>query len=175
MLEAEAGKIQVAWRLTGDKQVPDAARDGAQLVRGFVAALALAVVGCGSFTAPTPTAGTMDDVIAGLVLRGITIHRLVSGDPGCPSSDLQSNAVRLEVSIGDRSATHDVYLMRWRGASDFADSAQPFSDCVVEYQALNPGQTVNQLESQPWRAYGPGWPPDLGQTIVDALHAAGGG
>lgn len=116
----------------------------------------------------------MDDVIAALVLRQITIHRLVSGDAGCPSSDLHNNAVKLEVSIGDRSATHEVYLLRWRRSTDFADGAQAFAYCVVEYQALHPGQAVSQVESQPWRAYGPGWPVDLGQTLLDALHAAGG-
>lgn len=124
---------------------------------------------------PAPSPGTMDDVIAALVLRRVTIHRLVSGDPGCPSSDLQSNAVKLEVSIGDRSASHEIYLLRWRRSSHFADSAQAFADCVVEYQSRNPQQSVSQVESEPWRAYGPGWPPDLGPLILDALRSEGGG
>lgn len=136
--------------------------------------LALIVIGCGSFSPPAPTAGTMDDVIAALVLRQITIHHLVSGDPGCPTSDLQSNALKLEVSIGDRSATHEIYLLRWRRSSDFTNSAQAFADCVAEYKALNPEHSVSQLESEPWRAYGPGWPPDLSPTILDALRSAGG-
>jgi hypothetical protein len=140
----------------------------------MAALLALVVLGCGSLAAPSATPGAMDDVIAGLVLRGMTIHRLVSGDPGCPSSELHSNAVRLEISIDARSATHDIYLMRWRRASDFADSAQAFADCIAEYQALYPGRQVSQVASEPWRAYGPGWPEDLGPRLLDALRAAGG-
>ncbi len=145
-------------------------------MRGLISLLlALTVAACGNFTAPIPTPGTMDDVIAGLVLRGVTVHRLVSGNAGCPSSELHNNAVMLEVSIDDRSATHAIYLLRWRRASDYAGSAQAFADCVAEYQALNPGQTVSRVESEPWRAYGPGWPPDLAPRLLDALRAAGGG
>jgi len=144
-------------------------------MRGLISLLlALTVAACGNFTAPIPTPGTMDDVIAGLVLRGVTVHRLVSGNAGCPSSELHNNAVMLEVSIDDRSVTHAIYLLRWRRASDYAGSVQAFADCVAEYQALNPGQTVSRVESEPWRAYGPGWPADLGPRLVDALRAAGG-
>jgi len=134
------------------------------------------VFGCGSgpIIAPTPTPAAMDDVIAALVLRGITIHRLVSGDPGCPGSDLHSNAVLLEVAIDDRSATHAIYLMRWRRAGDYAGSAQAFGDCIAEYQALHPEQAVSQVQSQPWRAYGPGWAADLAPRLLDALRSVGG-
>lgn len=144
-------------------------------MRGLIGLLvALTVAACGNFTAPIPTPGTMDDVIAGLVLRGMTVHRLVSGTAGCPSSELHSNAVMMEVAIDARSATHALYLFRWRRPGDYADSAQAFADCVAEYEALNPGQSISQLESEPWRAYGPGWPPDLAPRLLDALRAAGG-
>ncbi len=144
-------------------------------MRGLISLLlALTVAACGNFTAPIPTPGTMDDVIAGLVLRGVTVHGLVSGNAGCPSSELHSNAVMMEVAIDDRSATHAIYLFRWRRAGDYANSAQAFAGCVAEYQALNPGQGISQVESEPWRAYGPGWPADLGPRLVDALRAAGG-
>lgn len=144
-----------------------------------LAALALAallIIGCGSgpIVAPTPTAAAMDDVIAALVLRRLTIHSLVSGDPGCPSSELHSNAVRMEVAIDDRSATHAIYLLRWRRTDDYAGSAQAFADCVAEFEALNPGQTVSQVESDPWRAYGPGWAPDLAPRLLDAFRSVGG-
>ncbi len=140
-----------------------------------IAILAAVLGGCGSLPTATPTPAAMDDVIAALVLRGLTIRRLVGGDPGCPSSDLHSNAVRLEVAIDNRSATHEIYLLRWRRPADYSDSAQAFADCIAEYHALHPGQTVSQLESEPWRAYGPGWPPDLGPRLADALRSVGGG
>lgn len=140
----------------------------------FAALLSVILAACETFTAPIATPGTMDDVIAGLVLRGITIHGLVSGDPGCPSSDLHDNAVRLEVSLDTRSASHEIYLLRWRRTASFGDAARPFADCVAEYQSLHPEQLISQVESEPWRAYGPNWPTDLAPRILDALRAAGG-
>lgn len=116
----------------------------------------------------------MDDVIAALVLRGVTVHRLVSGDAGCPSSDLRSNAVHMEVALGSQSATHEIYLFRWRRAGDFDSSGQAFADCIAEYESLNPGRPVDRLEARPWRAYGPGWTDALRATLTDALRSVGG-
>lgn len=145
-----------------------------RLVMLALAAVLVMACGSGPIVAATPTPAAMDDVIAALVLRRLTIHTLVSGDPGCPGSDLHSNAIRLEVAIDDRSATHAIYLFRWRRAGDYAGSAQAFADCVAEYEARSPGQAVSQVESEPWRAYGPGWAPDLAPRLLDALRSAGG-
>ena len=134
----------------------------------------LLLAGCGAFVAPAPTPAEMDDVIADLVLRGATVHRLVSGDAGCPSQDLHDNAIHMEIALGSQSATHEIYLMRWRRQSDYDAAAQSFADCVAEYQAANPTQTVTQLEANPWRAYGPGWTPQVQETLQAALEAAGG-
>jgi hypothetical protein len=139
-----------------------------------LAAMALLMTGCGAFTAPAPTPAEMDDVIADLVLRGATVHRLVSGDAGCPSQDLHDNAVHMEIALGTQSATHEIYLFRWRRQSDYDSAAQAFADCVAEFQAANPTRTVTQLEANPWRAYGPGWTPQVVETVRAALEAAGG-
>ncbi len=144
-------------------------------VVAVLALLAFATVACGSFTAPSATPEEMDDVIANLVLRGASIHNPVSGDAGCPSSDLHNNAVRFDVSLGTRSATQQVYLLRWRRTSDFDAGAQAFAECVAEYHALHPNVQLSTLELNPWRAYGPGWSIELGQVISDALAASGGG
>jgi hypothetical protein len=138
-------------------------------------ALAALVVGCGVFVAPAPTPAEMDDVISNLVLRGVTVHDLVSGDTGCSIPTLQGNAVHMEISLETDSSIQTVYLLRWRRASDFAGSSQEFADCVAQYQAAHPGQTISQLEANPWRAYGPAWTPVLRDTLLDALHASGGG
>jgi hypothetical protein len=139
-----------------------------------VLGVALLTLACGALSTPSPTPAEMDDVIANLVLRGVTVHRLVSGDPGCPSSDLHDNAVHMEVAIGSQSALHDIYLLRWRRHSDFEATAAAFDECVAEYEAANPDRPIGQLESEPWRAYGPFWTDQLDQILTDALHAAGG-
>ncbi len=114
----------------------------------------------------------MDDVIAALVLRGVAVHRLVSGDAGCPSSELHNNAVHMEVSLEAGSAKHDIYLVRWRRATDYQSGKTPFEDCIAEYRSLRPDVRVDALEAEPWRAYGPEWTDPLRQTIEDALRAS---
>ena len=146
------------------------------MMRAAAAALvAFLCVGCGSFEAPAPTPESMDDVIANLVLRGASIHNPVSGDAGCPSSDLHDNAVKFDVALGAQSATREVHLLRWRRQSDFDAAAQAFEDCVTEFRALHPNVQVTTLDLYPWRAYGPGWSPQFGQLLSDALAASGGG
>ena len=141
-----------------------------------LALLVLVAVGCNNIgQAPPATPGSMDDVIAELVLRGATVHNLTSGDAGCPSSSLHDNAVRFDVALGTQSVTHEVFLLRWRRTSDFEASAQAFEDCVNEYRALHPGVQVSTLELDPWRAYGPTWGLDLSEILSAALAAAGGG
>jgi hypothetical protein len=140
-----------------------------------ISLVALLVLGCGSFEAPAPTPGSMDDVIAELVLHGASVHNPVSGDAGCPSSELHDNALRFDMALGRQSVTREVYLLRWRRQSDFDAGAKPFEDCVSEYRALHPNVQVTTLDLYPWRAYGPSWSPQVGQVLSDALAASGGG
>lgn len=137
--------------------------------------LALASAGCAYLSDPGPTPGAMDDVIANLVLRDVTVLRLVSGDPGCPTSSLTDNAVHLTLVIGAQSASHEVYLLRWKNQATFDANAAAFTDCVAEFQALNPGFQTSRLEVTPWRAYGPAWPAQLQIILEQSLRAAGGG
>jgi hypothetical protein len=136
--------------------------------------LAATVAACGSLEPPAPTAEAMDDVIAQLVLRDVRVHRLVSGDAGCPNTELHNNAVHMEVAIGAQSSLRDIYLLRWRRAADFDAGRKPFEDCIANYRALNPGRDIQSLEIYPWRAYGPGWTEQLRTILADALAAAGG-
>lgn len=136
-----------------------------------VALAALLVIGCGGSSAPTPSAGTMDDFIAALVLQGVTVHRMTSGDPGCPGSDLHDNATHLEVAVGSQSALKSIYLFRWRRQSDFDAASQAFADCVAQYSAaINPVVEISRPELNPWRAYGV-WDPQL-RTIVEQAMLA---
>lgn len=135
---------------------------------------ALIANACASGTAPTPTPGGMDEAIANLVLRGVTIHSLVSGDPGCPTSDLHDNAVRLEVSFAAQSSIKDIYLFQWRRASDYDAASEAFNDCVAEYGELRPGVDITPVQATPWRAYGPGWGDDSKIVVEHALREAAG-
>ncbi len=143
------------------------------LVTALVGALLTGA--CTSGTTPTPTPGGMDDAIANLVLRGITVHRLVSGDAGCPSSDLHNNAVHLEVSYGSLSSVRQIYLFQWRRSADVDEAAAAFDDCVAEFAETAPGVDVRTVQVSPWRAYGPGWTDELETMVQDALRETVGG
>jgi hypothetical protein len=149
------------------------------LPRGvWLAALAVALLcltGCGVFVAPSPTPAAMDDVIAGLVLRGVTVEHLTSGDAGCPGSQLYRNGVHFTVATASDSPSYDVFLLRWDTPAEFAARSDAFTACVGAYSAAHPGASMSQIEVTPWRAYGPDWPAGLAATLESALHAAGGG
>jgi hypothetical protein len=147
------------------------------LMRSTLAVLIALVLaaGCYGNSTPGPTPGSMDDVIAQLVLQNVTVHRLTSGDAGCPTSTLHDNAVHVELAIGAQSALHDVYLLRWRNQADYDAAAADFEACVEEFAAAHPGSQMGAVESAPWRVYGPFWTPQLDQIIRNALTGAGSG
>jgi hypothetical protein len=148
--------------------------------RGLICALlaGLLVTACASTPGPTPTPtpGDMGAVLAGLALGGATVHQQVSGDAGCPGSELHSNAARLSLSLAGEEQRYEVFLFRWRRPADFAAAAPAFADCIDAYAALTSGDVfIDGLEIEPWRAYGPEWSEELRATLENALRAAGGG
>jgi hypothetical protein len=145
-------------------------------MRAFLALVfaGLLVVGCYGNNSPGPTPGAMDDVIANIVLQDVTVLHLTSGDAGCPSSALHDNAVHLTLVIGNQSASHEVYLLRWKNQGDFDAAAADFNACLEEYRALNPAAPVSAINSSPWRAYGPSLNGPIGPIIFNALRSAGG-
>jgi hypothetical protein len=137
-------------------------------------AAALVIGACSGLPSPPPPSpGNMDDVIAALVRRDVTVHRIVSGDTGCPGQDLHDNAVHLEVAVGAQSALKHIYLFRWRKPADFEAAAVPFAQCVQEFADSNPDAPLAQLDLAPWRAYGP-WDPQLERIVGEAIRASGG-
>ena len=138
-----------------------------------VTALVLAV-GCGTTGQPSPSAGNLDDVVANLVLRGFTVHRLISGDAGCQAATLHDNAVHLITSLSGDPQQRDVYLLRWRRASDFDASRDSFEVCVAQFTAAHPESQVTTLDSRPWRAFGRDWPAQFRDAFAAALKASGG-
>ena len=139
-----------------------------------VGLMAMAVVGCYGDDGPGPTPGTMDDVIAAIVLQNITVLHLTSGDAGCSTASLHENAVHLSLVIGSQNASHDVYLLNWKNQATYNAAAAAVAACQAEYQASHPGVTMTQLDAYPWRAYGPGWTPELYAKLANAFTAVDG-
>ena len=134
----------------------------------------VAVGGCYPDSGPGPTPGTMDDVIAAIVLEDITVLNLTSGDAGCSVASLHENAVHLTLVIGSQNASHEVYLLNWKNQAKYDAAAPDFAACLSQHKALNPGVGLDELDAYPWRAYGPTWTQQLYGKLADALTAAGG-
>lgn len=132
------------------------------------------VGGCYGDSGPGPTPGTMDDVIGAIVLQGITVQHLTSGDAGCSTGSLHENAVHMTVVIGSQSASHEVYFFNWKNQTKYDAAAADFGACLADYKARNPNAGVTELDAYPWRAYGPGWTPELYQKLANALTAVDG-
>ncbi len=136
--------------------------------------LAVILAACAGTSTSTPAAAGMDEIVANLVTRGVTVHRHVSGDAGCPESDLHDNALRLDISLAGQTDVYTVHLFRWRRDSDFVAAGPDFAACVASVSAANSnGGGVSTIESPPWRAYGPDWSPQIELVVRDAIQASG--
>lgn len=146
-------------------------------MRTNLAAIAIVfwAAGCSGNISPSPTPGGMDDVIANIVLQDVRVLNLTSGDAGCPTSTLHDNAVHLTLVIGAQSASHEVYLLRWKNQAQYDDAADDFATCLEEFRALNPAAPVSAINSPPWRVYGPSLNGPIGPIMLNALRGAGGG
>ncbi len=132
------------------------------------------VGGCYGDTGPGPTPGTMDDVIGAIVLQDITVLHLTSGDAGCSVASLHENAVRMTLVIGAQSASHEVYFFNWRNQAKYDAAAADFAACISEFETRHPDAGVSELDAYPWRAYGPGWTPQLRDKLANALTSVDG-
>jgi hypothetical protein len=141
-------------------------------MRRLVASLAaLLVTGCG-VTAPTPTPGSYENFIAGLVQRGATVTQQVAGDAGCTSATLHNNAARFDVTFEDDLAHYSIYFFAWRRVSDYDAAATDFASCVASAQQMNSGLAYTTFVASPLRVYGPDWPPALRTAIEQSLNEA---
>jgi hypothetical protein len=135
---------------------------------------ALLVAGCGVFTAPSPTAGEIGDVVAGLVRRGATITTQVSGDAGCADQTLVGNAVRYDVRPSGEAATVSIYVLRWKSQQTFDATESAFVDCYTAYKQAHADQGISVYEDSPWRVYGPSWSQAFYAVVKQAVHEAAG-
>jgi hypothetical protein len=137
--------------------------------------LAMVVTGCTTLTGtpPAPTPADFPGIAAALARRGISIDRIVSGDPGCDDANLVPTAIRFEASGLDQPAPTRAYVYIFRTREAF-DRLRP--DVVRCADAF-----VTDEEGEPWIALspfvltGPGpWPGAFRKAMEDALTEAAG-
>jgi hypothetical protein len=135
---------------------------------------ALLVAACGVTGVPTPTPGSYENFVAGLVQRGATITEQVAGDAGCPGSALHSNAARFDVTFAHELGHHSIYFFAWRRSSDYDAAATDFDECVNAAKQMSPQRSFTTITVPPLRVYGSDWPPLLRTAVELSLHEASG-
>jgi hypothetical protein len=136
----------------------------------FALVLAVSATGCYASAGPSP-AGGIEEVIANLVLRGVTVERSVSGDAGCADPTLHDNAVHVTASY--EGVASELYIFQWRRTSDFDAADSAFASCVDTFRGTHPGLQVSTLSAAPWRAYGAGDVQPIMAVLENALRDAG--
>ena len=126
---------------------------------------------------PTPLPQT--GVFAQIALQGGAVERAISGDAGCPDPRQAPYAIHVVVRMpATAPTTTDVYLFTYADDAAWKREEQAFETCRAEY-AAGPdaaGRAVPHLDVSPYRAFGPGWIPEVEQALNRALEksAAGG-
>lgn len=141
----------------------------------FVVLLAALAAGCSTITGtpPAPTPADFPGIAAALARRGVSIGRIVSGDPGCNDPNLVPTAIRFEAAGLDQPAPTRAYVYIFRNRAAFGRLLPDVTACA--------GAFVTDEEGEPWIAVspfvltGPGpWPPAFRQAMADGLTEAAG-
>jgi hypothetical protein len=141
----------------------------------FAALLALVASGCSTLTGtpPAPTPADFPGLGAALARRGITIDRIVSGDPGCDDANLVPTAIRFEASGLDQPAPTRAYVYIFRTREAFDRLLPDVARCAGAFVTDEEGEP--RIAVSPFVLTGPGpWPAGFRKAMEDALTEAAG-
>ena len=139
----------------------------------MVAATALAtaalVAGCGTISrTPAPATPAPFPGIAGqLSLHGITVGGIVSGDAGCPDTNLAKTAIGFDAVGLDQPTSVRLHVYIFRDRATYERLRTTVDTCAASY--VTDPQTYESVESSPYVVAGQGpW----GARFKDNLRAA---
>src|SRR6476660_9145945 len=84
-----------------------------------IATLLLASCGTISRTPPVPSPADFQGIAADIVQRGINVSHVVSGDGGCPDSNLGKTAIAFDVAGLDQPTPVHVYVYIFRNRDTY--------------------------------------------------------
>lgn len=134
---------------------------------GLLAA-ALLVAGCGDEieTSPAKTPADFQDLAAQLVLQGVIVSHVVSGDAGCPDPALVPTAIGLDAHGLDQATTVRLYLYVFFDRATFERLIPTVDACARTY--VTDPDTYSSVDVSPYVIAGQGpW----GQKFEDAIRA----
>jgi hypothetical protein len=143
------------------------------LALAATAALVAACAGPPVAASPQPVTGVFQQLT---VHDGTTVN-LVSGDPGCDIPVMVPFAVHAQIRVPSSSTTTtDVYLFTYENRPAYDRQADAFEECKMAYaaSAAAGGRPVDELDISPFRAFGPGWTPEVRAALLQSMSEAAG-
>jgi hypothetical protein len=133
------------------------------------------LTGCSviSRTPPVPTPADFQGIAGDIVQRGINVTHVVSGDGGCPDSNLGKTAIAFDVAGLDQPTPVHVYVYIFRDRATYERLRTAVDDCARSY--VTDPQTYESVETSPFVIAGQGpWGPQLKDNLRAALVEAAG-
>ncbi len=149
--------------------------------RASVAASAALLIGllvslasCGaSTTAPSPTPADFQGIAAELVIHGLHIDHVVSGDAGCDDLTLERTAIALDATGLDQATPTRLFIYIFRNRTSFDKLRETVDGCARSY-ATNP-DTYESVEASPFVVASAGpWAPQFRAAVRAAITKAAG-
>jgi hypothetical protein len=140
-----------------------------------VTVLALVIGACNPAgqAAPSPTPADFGGISQVLQNRGLTILDVVSGDAGCPGSDLSKTAISFDASGLDQAAPVHVYLYIFHDHDTFVRRSTDVGACARSY--VKDPTTYESLAISPYVLSGQGpWAPGFTAQLQQGLTVAAG-
>jgi hypothetical protein len=137
--------------------------------------LAIVVAGACSASSVKPLATPADFGGLSQLLQtgGLTIVDVVSGDAGCPGSDLSKTAISFRAGGLDQTTLVQVYLYVFHDHATFVRRSTDVGGCAASY--ITDRSTYESLAISPYVLSGQGpWAPAFSQHLRDGLTKASG-
>lgn len=132
------------------------------------------LAGCTTSSSPlAPTPADFGGITQVLRARGIAVSDVVSGDAGCPDSDLSKAAIHFRMSGLDQATPVDAYLYVFKDQAAFQRRAGDVAHCAGSY--VSDPATLESIDVSPYVIAGQGpWATKLRDALRAGLTVAAG-
>jgi hypothetical protein len=133
------------------------------------------LAGCGSIsrTPPEPTPADFPGLASILTTDGIGVTNIVSGDAGCPDTELAKTAIGFDARGLDQATPVRIHLFIFRNRTVYERERASIDTCAAAF--VTDPDTYESVEASPFVAAGQGpWAPGFKERFRAALVAAAG-
>jgi hypothetical protein len=141
----------------------------------LIGVLAIVLTACGSPLGEPPAATPTDilGIAEALRVHGITTHRFVSGDAGCPDRDMTSAAIGFDAEGVDLPAPTRIRVFIFRNDESYQRLRPAVDACAATW--LSEPAAYEAIDASPFVAIAEGpWTPGFRDAVRQAMTEAAG-